>query len=477
MTYARSSRAAARSVASQTDKLMAVISKLDWTLAGEFDDDGRSASRFARRARPQYAMLFRLLESDDRPDVLMLWEASRGSREMAGWVELLDLCRRHRIQIWLHTDERLYDQAIAADRRALLAAGADSEHETEKLSGRVTRGILSSADNGRPHSHVAYAHRREYDQTNGEFVRTVLEPAEATILLAQAEAILTGKASLSALGRKYGQHYSTIRARLLNPIYTGARVHKGRLAKVDAFPALWDEDTAIRLSAILRAEDRKTFQADGRARYLISGYGQCGVCGGKLKRHPNNRNSERPSYVCRAGRCVTVVAAVLDHWIICMLTERIATVDPDALVRPTGNAGAEEFRAAKEHLRELTERLDAAVDEATAGRLSAASLGRMESRLLPEIEEAQRSMQRSAAEAADVPAAVLDLLNAGEQADGHWRTLTTAEQRVALALLVDPLVVGRGRKGRLPFDPRRLGESHWRGDGMSWAERNPVTFG
>ena len=67
------------------------VERQGWTLVRVFDDNDRSASRYARKPRPEYARLKNFLIAGGA-DVLVMWEGSRAQRDLRDFLALRDLC-------------------------------------------------------------------------------------------------------------------------------------------------------------------------------------------------------------------------------------------------------------------------------------------------------------------------------------------------------------------------------------------------
>src|SRR5579859_1221758 len=93
-----------RSVNEQYKECVDYCNAEGWTVAGEYRDDDRSASRYATKARPDFE---RLLSEIDRYDVVVTWEASRATRDLAVYVQMLNECRKHHVK-WAYSGS-LYD--------------------------------------------------------------------------------------------------------------------------------------------------------------------------------------------------------------------------------------------------------------------------------------------------------------------------------------------------------------------------------
>jgi len=81
-----------RSTSEQDTENTRAISAQGWVQGEPYRDDGISASRYSDKIRDEFQRLIEDLRSRDfGADVLVLWETSRGSREMWEWVMLIDL--------------------------------------------------------------------------------------------------------------------------------------------------------------------------------------------------------------------------------------------------------------------------------------------------------------------------------------------------------------------------------------------------
>ncbi len=79
-----------------------------WQVTDRYADPGRSASRFAKRARENWECVVAAVK-DREFDVLVLWETSRASRDPEEWIPPLAECRRAGIRIYVTADDELYD--------------------------------------------------------------------------------------------------------------------------------------------------------------------------------------------------------------------------------------------------------------------------------------------------------------------------------------------------------------------------------
>jgi hypothetical protein len=111
-----------------------VCEREGWNVVGVESDNDRSASRYAKRGRPGWDAVKGLITSGTI-DVLVMWEASRSSRDLGGFVELRDLCRAHHDARWdaLTIEQRrevvrlLFDVTVAKSTLPRGARGFDPD--------------------------------------------------------------------------------------------------------------------------------------------------------------------------------------------------------------------------------------------------------------------------------------------------------------------------------------------------------------
>ncbi len=87
-----------RSVTQQLSANEKACARYGWTISARYADPGRSASRFATRARENWQHVLAAVKARQF-SVLVLWETSRASRDPEEWLPLLAECRRAGIRI------------------------------------------------------------------------------------------------------------------------------------------------------------------------------------------------------------------------------------------------------------------------------------------------------------------------------------------------------------------------------------------
>lgn len=466
-----------------------------WEVGAAYSDSV-SASRFELRDRPEWKTLLGELEAE-RYHVLVLWEVSRGDRELGAWVDLIDLCRMLGVLIHVTSHERTYDVRNPGDWKALVDQGVDAAHEPEKTSKRVQRGVGKAARKGLPHGRLLYGYRREYDVDErgrrrlvGQFIDE--RPREAVGVDGSVETYTPagvvreiaaryasgepGRAIARDLKRRgiptsqngrYGWHEGQVKATVTNPGYVGRRVHRGQV--LEGVTAVWPPilDVATFEACVARATDpsRKTGKP-GSIKHLGSGLYVCGVCGGPVRvNYPHGI----PTYVCwppakeiPMGKSYHVgrTKAHVDAYVQMSVWARLALPDIGALLAEDKRADEVYGRLNREILAKQA-RLDAARDAYAAGGLDLDALLRIEQTLLPEIKQARGRLN----EARVGPVLRGLVLPTVVEVEAEWGRRSLHQRREVIRVLterIEILPLGRARAIRRDFKPEESVRIVWR---------------
>lgn len=461
----KSTKDKGRSLTSQEEESTADILAERWTLGRLFSDPELSASRYARKSRPDFDALVKHIEAGDCK-ILVLWEASRGSRRLSEWIDLLDSCRVGGILIRITSHHRTYDVRNRRDYRTLVEEGVDADDESARTSERVRRTLRSQAAVGLPFGRVTYGYKRIYNG-RGQYLETVEHEDQAPIVREVARRLLKGNSATEIakdLNRRGiatphgdGAWSATQVSRMPTyPIYSGRRMHLGEHVTAGKWPVILDEVTWQRCVKMLKDPDRRSHRGT-RLKYNLAGVAKCGRCGGLLR---TGAVPGRRLYLCAGCGKVSVSAETFDGIIIPMVLDWARSHDLSFLY--AAPADDPEALAARAEAEELTARLDAHYERAATGELSAGGLVAMEKRLLPQIAAARRRAERAGG-----PTPLWEL--EGVDIVEEWDDLSVAIQRRIILgcseIVVDPAVRG----GRY-FDTRRLVRSRWRGETQTWGD-------
>jgi DNA invertase Pin-like site-specific DNA recombinase len=453
-----------RSVDEQETECREVCRVNGWTVVEVFSDNDRSASRYARKERPEYKRLRRFL-TDGGADVLVLWEGSRAQRDLAAYASLRDLCAERGI-LYSYSG-RTYDLTRTDDRFSTGLDALLAEREADITRDRVLRTVRAQAAAGRPAGKMLYGYRREYraGRSGPEYERTVIDADRAAIVREAAERVAAGEAlyeiaqSFNRRGVPVMRQSATwrpdaIRRMVTNPGYISQRVHRGTVVGPAEWPPILDEGTYAKCAAVLADPGRRT-GVDNRVRHLLTGVLRCAVCDSPVRAVATRRGTRVlacPQY--HAG----LREDVADDFVTRVVVARLSRPDAlDVFAAPAADAGA-----ARDRVAELQGEMDDAYALAASGALSARGLAAFEARLLPQIERAGREA---------VPPSVPPVVRraAGPDAAARWARFDVADRREVVRALVELRLSPSGR-GVRNFDPARFGASRWVGDDRTWAE-------
>jgi site-specific DNA recombinase len=386
----------AKSLVGQESEARRDAERFGWQIAQVFSDPELSGSRFARKPRPDFQALLTHIRSGGCRG-LVLWESSRGSRNLSEWIGLLELCRDQRIPIRITSHARTYEVWNRRDWKTLAEEGIDAHDESEKTSERVLRGMRSSALAGRPAARAPFGYVREFDE-RGHYARQVPDPAKAAVVRDTAARIIAGDhlrdicRTLNAgdVTPSHGTTWfpQTIRQMVLNPTYRGARTHHGVVVAEDCWPAILDPATQARCAEVLNNPDRRTSES-GTLRHLLSRILHCGRCetGVLGAKWLNNKGRKLRMYGCIGCNAVFLNADHLDPFITDLVLARLRRPDARKFFDPP--KVAQRVLAARREEAKLRRDLDEYYEAAGRKQLSPEGLIRMEQLLLPQIADAK----------------------------------------------------------------------------------------
>lgn len=457
----KSNQDGGRSAARQETDLTAEATEAGLSIGRTFVDPDLSASRFAKKARPDYAALLDHIRSG-RCTTVGIVEASRGSRSLTEWSAFLDLCRAQKVKIWVQTHDRIYDLSRRRDWRALADEGLDAADESEKISERTLSGKRKSAADGRPAGRAIYGHLRRYDD-RGKLIAVEAHPEQAPVVREMVSRIIAGDSLRSitldlnsrGLTAPEGGEWrpSTVRQVMLRPAHIGKRIHHGQVHGDAMWSAIVDERQWHQACAILNQPGRATARGTPLTHWL-SGAVLCGAC-----RKDTLRRGGRGKYLCKHCMRVSVHAEPLEKLIETAIMRRLSR--PDALSAFTARPDDAAVDAAEAELLVLRQRLEGLYVEAAEGRLSASGLAAVEKRLLPEIERAEAEVKRLM-----LPPDIAEFANVDVVSE--WGNFDAVKRRRIVLALAELVLAPATRRGP-GFDPTRLDGSRWRG-GVSWGE-------
>lgn len=431
-----------------------------WAVVRTFQDPNRSASRFTSRAREEYGNLLAAIGREEFA-VLVLWESSRGGRELEAWAALLNACRDHGVRIHITSHDRTYDMSHGRDWRALAEDGVDSAYESEKTSVRTLRATAANAANGKPHGLAPYGYRRSYDPLTGKSAGQEPDPVTAPVV-AEIITRVAGGDPIEAVVRDLNRRevpsprggqwtHATVRWVSLNVTYIGKRKHNGGPLLDGSWPALVGEETFWAGVALLTGPGRKVTRP-GRARWLLSLVAECGACGGDAVAR-EYRGIMR--YACRPHGCFYAPMADVDKQITGLVIGRLSRRDAYRELAGSDDRAVLAARAEAARLRGVLAGYKA---DAIAEKITRVSFAEIEAGLQERI-----AAEDKAAVAAAVPAALRGLLAPGADIAAKWEAMAVPARKDVLRCLFARITIAPAptRKRGAPYDPGRVAVT-WR---------------
>ncbi|MBG0853814.1 recombinase family protein [Streptomyces spinoverrucosus] len=460
-----------RSVTEQHDDNERTTVRHSIKITGEpYVDNDRSASRYASKARDDWARLVADLESGAfTEDVLILWENSRYSRKTSEWLHLMELCEERGKRIFITSDNRLYDLSHWKDRRNLREDASDSETESDKVSMRNRRTSAAQAEQGRPNARPPHGYMAQYDEQTGKLINWVENPEESEVPKALFKGLREGKSyrriarELAAAGHvnRSGRPFTDehLRSMALRPAYGGYRKHtpksRGRTfqaqqVETNLYEATWaplvDRETFWAVRRTLLDPARRSTR-NGKAKHALTMIIRCDVCGGTMGAAGEGTSAY---YFCRERRCVQINKPAVDALIIGSPTHPgviLAYLASDKVYEDFAASAQDSGKV--EHLRAEIERLRGERSEAENAEPESVAEARMFARMvetlttkITALEEQERRLT--------LPAVLTDLIRPGKDVVKRWEAAPVEARREVARLLLSADWLGqvRIRRGR-----------------------------
>lgn len=429
----------AKSVADQERECRAVCEREGWPVAEVLTDNDRGASRWSTKDRPAYKRLDEVLRSGD---VLVLWEASRASRDLAAYVLLRDLCATRGVK-WC-VSGKLLDPNSGDDR---FGSGLDAllaEREAEQIRERVLRGKRSAALEGRPNGRLPYGYRRQFHPDTGKTERWVLDPVTSPIVSEIVTRFTNGE-SLHAVARDLTERdvpppnegvpwkAQRIRTMISSPTYAGLRVQHGQVIGKGNWDSLYSEDVHHRILGILADPSRVTYRGNG-VRHLLTGIAICGVCQAPV-RFFGPKSLKSPTYLCSEGSCVRRRVELVDEMVEKLVVKHLKKLE-------LYDTAGDESVLLMEEIRRQRQRLDGYVQQVADEKITDESFQKLEAAINRRIADIESKLRR-------VAVSPLTQRIAGPNALTQWAALSLEEKRQAIrenmTVTIKPSTVGTRR--------------------------------
>ncbi|MCG0066251.1 recombinase family protein [Streptomyces tricolor] len=478
------------SVEVQLEVGRALCDKCGWRIVHEFNDTDVSASRHGKKTRDDFeALLDAIVSGGVQPGVrriVVAYNAARYYRDLEAYVRLRNACLA--VNALLCYNGQVYDLSKRDDLKATAQHAVDAEDEAEGIRAQNLRTAASQAEAGMPHGKSQYGYTRDYkvvggrrrcvgqhEDERGKYVFQSIQRIDAGHSIRSVTRWLKSERQAD---RPDGVEWTNyiVRRMVLNRAYLGERQHLGVWRKASWAPIKGldtPEGRAMfnRVTAELTDPARRT-QRGTEVSHLLTYLAVCGECGDEpwLCFLPR-QDRYRPSLTCQSKGDVSIIEEVLDayveeavlSWFHNKTRARSALVQDEGTVRQDVEAAQRRINAYEEQLAEARQQAEE-FDEATGRfKLSAASLGALEQRLLPKLELEQEKLQKMTG----VSPLLLSLLDAADPEsiwNGRPATATTPEvvglsleqKREVIRQVVTVRLYKASKRGSTRLDPNRI---------------------
>ncbi|HUY46506.1 MAG TPA: recombinase family protein [Streptosporangiaceae bacterium] len=446
----KADRDRARSVEQQNEANAEAAQLNGWTVTETYRDPGLSASRFANAKGGSNRQDYRRALADvkaGRIDVLVLWEPSRGDRELESWAHLLNACRARGIKVHVTQHGRTYDPRNGRDWRSLAEDGVDSAYESEKISVRVRRGKADGRMAGRPQGSVAYGvHRvRDPERTVRAWVRDEPDPKTGPVVQEIVRRV-GERQSYTAIARSLNERGIPSPTGVLwtrtsvvnvakNPVYVGANV------------VTQAESNAARARITeTKGRGRGSGERPTAAKFRYSEAMRCAECGSRVK--GASRGAGR--YYCRGkhdtrAACGTgwVDMREADAWIDSLAITWLSQPAALALLDSADDTGA---REALDEAESYEQRIAETTAKCESGDVEPEELALLAAAVKGWTRKAQDARKRAEKLATPSPLAGLPDESYDLVAE-RWEALTIGARKAAVRIILPKLTLMPGRRG------------------------------
>jgi site-specific DNA recombinase len=367
------------SVESQGEEANERADELGINIVDVYNDNNLSSSEYRQKERKDWPRMLSDIAAG-KLQVIIMWDTSRGSRDLEDWVKFLKLIAKHEVLIHAVSHDRTYNPNNHRDWETLASDGVKNAAFSKQLSANVKRGFKKSARLGRPRGTAAFGWKRVYDPDSGKMMTQ--EPVEELrkYVVEVFDRFVTGTpckalaiewnwrnrapkdhpnwVPLSRDGKPW--RHDSIRNLLRNPVYIGKLRDRttGELLEGN-WEGFIDEGTWWTAQRLMEPHKGNK---DPRAKYLLTMIARCGYCGSRV-------GPQRQTYYSCVGKeddgapkatgagCTGMKIDWVDEIVVEAMADKLMDAKFIAKLSETDTAQQAEARA---RARELAAELDAA---------------------------------------------------------------------------------------------------------------------
>jgi len=423
-------------VARQEAEARQLADRLGWEVVRVFSDN--SISSYAGAPRPQYRALLDALRNGE-VDAVIAYAADRLTRQPRELEDLVDVLEETGTMVQTVTGGMI-DLTTPDGRTSARVVGAVARGEVEKMAKRVRSAKSAATARGE-----MSGGRRAFGWTES---RRAIEPEEMEILrdlgrrALSGEGISTMVTDLNRRGIKTSQgkawSRASLRNMLINPATAGLRRQPDGSVIEGTWEGAWDRDTWNHICALLQDPARRTTH---RLRhYLLTGLVTDSEGRKLVTGHDVRGRTYRTDSMAHPGPGqVSISADLVEKEMVRALfkiTDKLELSEPSIEVA--------------DPVIEIQAELDALAEMFGRGDLSAGEWNAARGPLTERMKAARKTAAKAGARVSDMP------WSEPGQLRKVWDALTIQQQRSAIELFIEAVVILPAKKGAQKQDTKRV---------------------
>lgn len=455
--YVRQSVREDQGISQQIEECQRRVSGEGWALVDVYNDNAISATK-PRGEGTDWARMLADIDAG-RVDVIVSVTAARLLRRTE---DVLEVTKRG---VRVVTTRDGIDTVGSFGKAILLILVAIAESEIEEKEARAIPYRAARREAGHPapgrvpfgYRWVPKAQRDEHNtryevvEEEAEVIRRMSTELLAGVTLGEIVQTLNDDGKLTRNGSRWSA--TTARRILISPFQAAMlppAMPDGQPYRADSFPwsectpGAWEKilepDAVIAARGKLLDESRRTHDGDTRAKWLFTGIGRCGNCGGPLRMAMTKTKNSVRGYRCTKG-CFQRPADLIEEYV----TGTVVSVLSAPGLLQWVDDGGHDIDALRTRRAALAERRAEAEGLYADRTLSAPKLREVVAELDAEAEEVEHDLADA------LQADPLAQFVSADDVRGIWDGLSMGRRRAVLgALVTDVRVspVGKGRRVR-----------------------------
>lgn len=267
---------------------------------------------------------------------VITYACDRLHRDMIDAERLLQACQRAGVVVVTIVDGE-YDLATLEGRDRFRKKAADARGESERISTRVSDGVVTNKRHGKNHGVVAYGYRRvqtfndrgvkvDWDDVPDDVTAPIVRGMYADLIAGKNLTAIANGLNDAGIPKPTGGEWRgwNVRAVIMRAGNAGRLSWRGEIVGSTKSEGLVSGATYDAALAIL--DKNASFNPGGKVQSLLAGIMTCAKCGAVV--WARTLKNKPPYYACSKGFCVFAPRVDIDALIRAVVVKRLS--EPDA---------------------------------------------------------------------------------------------------------------------------------------------------